>query len=414
MAIQGLIILTGAIPGIRDLSWEHDPNLEVVGYLPFRSEDRGSEWQRLTVDPIPGNRYRDQTRLDEVHYTLKDADWSDRGGTGFYTFKLPESPVYAKILDGRAILASQPGDVEVWIDGTYVNAARVDGFDGTVWLPKAFGLSRADDGNRTEFMLPQVKPDSEVTVLYRKLANFVNPTPETRSFYTVVPVLPGGALAHAPGAPGTEVTNTMEMDKPDYIFSAMVQRNTWLFDQPGEPAHLLMKRTRGRRCGCVVEGQARTACTVCYETGFIGGYYGPYDFMFIDPDTGTTRELNEGGVKVTRQSRSYLGPVPLIQAGDLIIRKNGERLVIGTPTYKSPRGVLLQQDFDVELLPSGDTRYRVPLRPALDPTTYNPAFETPGPAGEPVSSPLTDPTKTWENKTTVPIGRTVAFGNIQI
>ena len=410
MAIQGLIILTGTVPGIRDLFWVDDPQQEIIGYAPFRSEDRGSNWQRLSEDPIPGCRYRDESSLGEVDYTLKPEDWCERGATGFFTFKVPESPIYSKILDGRVLLASQPQDVQVWIDDVPIMPARVDGFDGTIWLPKAFGLVR--DGALVEQMIPQVGDSSVVRVHYHRLANYVNPTPETRSYYTVVPVLSGGVLAHIPGAPGTEITNTLEVDKPDYLFSALVTKNSWLFGAFGEPAHLLLKRTRGKRCGCVVEGQARTGCTSCYETGIVGGYYGPYDFLFIDPDVGAVRELNEGGVKVTRQSRSYLGPVPVVQAGDLILRKNGERLVIGTPVYKSPRGVLLQQDFDVILLPSGDTRYRVPFHPPLVPDVYHPAFEEPKPGEEPVSNPLEDPTKVWENTNTVPIGRTVQFGNI--
>ena len=411
MPIQGLVILTGAIPGIRDLFWvDNDFNPDVIGYLPFRSEDRNSNWQKLSEYPIPGCRYRDETILQDIAYTLKPEDWVDRGGTGFFTFKLPDAPIYSKILDGRALLASQPQDVQVWVDDVFVNPARVDGFDGTVWMPKAFGLQQ--DGGRKELMFPQATDDSVVKVIYKKLTNFVNPTPETRAYYTVVPVTTGGKLAYTPGAPGTEVVNTLEMDKPDFMFSAMVSRNSWLFDHPGEPAHLLLRRTRGKRCGCVVEGQARTGCISCYETGIVGGYYGPYDFMFIDPDVGASRELDEGGVKVTRQSRSYLGPTPVVQSGDLIIRKNGERMVIGTPAYKSPRGVLLQQEFDVILLPSGDTRYRVPLWPPLDPETYNPAFGAPELNSEPIASPLTDPTKLWENKDTVPIGRTVSFGNI--
>ena len=410
MPIRNLIILTGAIPGFRFLSWGHSEGPEPIGYAVFRSEDRSSSWKRLEADPIPGNRYRDESRLEEVAYTLKDSDWIDQGKTGFYTFKVPEAPIYARIQDGRALLASQPMDVGVWIDDIFVNPARVDGLDGMIWLPKAFGLTR--DGGRKEYMLPLATDASVVKVVYRRLANFVNPTPENRCYYTVVPVLSGGKLEHEPGAHGTEVVNTLEVDKADYMFQAMSEWNAWIFNFTGEPAHLLFKRSRGKRCGCMVEGQARTGCTSCYETGIVGGYYGPYDFMFIDPDSGVSKELNEGGVKTTRTSRSYLGPTPLVQAGDLIIRKNGERMVIGPVTPKSPRGVLLQQEFDVELLTPGDTRYRVPFHPALDPTTYNPAFEEAPLNGEPVSSPLTDPTKRWENPTH-PEGRTIAFGNIE-
>lgn len=410
MPVQGLIILTGAVPGIRDLFWVHDEDPRVIGYVPFRSEDRFSAWTRLTQDPIPGNRYRDETRLEEVLRPVAAADWQDRGATGYKTFKVPDSPIYGSIQDGRVILASQPMDVQVWIDDKPVAPVRVDGVDGVVWLPQAFALQANAD--RRELMGPALTEASVVKVAYKKLTNFVPPTPEARAYYSVVPVLMDGSLAHTPGAPGTEVVNIFEVDKPNYIGDAMVEKNVWLFEFSGEPAHLLLKRSRGKRCGCINAGQARTGCTTCYETGIVGGFYGPYDFPFIDPDQGTTKEVNEGGVKVTRQSRSYLGPTPVVQAGDLIIRKNGERLVIGSPTYKSPRGVLLQQEFDAILLPAGDTRYRVPLRPPLNPEPFNPAFDTPAPAGEPVSSPLTDPTKVWEGDM-VPIGRTVAFGNIQ-
>ena len=410
MAVQGLIILTGAVPGIRDLWWLHDPDPGILGYVPFRSEDRFSGWVRLSSDPIPGHRFRDETKLDEVLYTVQDTDWTDRGGEGYLAFRIPSSPIYAEILDGRVILASQPDHVLVWINDVPVRPARVDGFDGTIWLPRAYGIQANAD--RRELPLPSPEDGTVVKVQYKRLLNFVSPTPETRSYYTVVPVNLDGTLAHQPGAPNTEVINTYEVDKPNYIFDAMVKKNAWLFEFGGEPAHLLLKRSRGKRCGCVQAGQARTGCTTCFETGIVGGYYGPYAIDFIDPDTGTSRELNEGGVKVTRQSRSYLGPVPVVQAGDLIIRKNGERMVIANPTYKSPKGVLCQQDFDVELLPAGDTRYRVPLRPPLVPDVLNPGFDTLTVADEPVSSPLTDSTKTWEGDI-VPAGRTTVFGNIQ-
>ena len=99
----------------------------------------------------------------------------------------------------------------------------------------------------------------------------------------------------------------------------------------------------------------------------------------------------------------------------MIIRKNGERMVISAPVYKSPRGVLLQQDFDVNLLPAGDTRYRVPLRPPLSPIIYDPRTQAPPPdaAGEPVVDPRSNPPdKPWDNAR-VPVGRTVTFGNIE-
>lgn len=411
MAVQGLIILSGAVPGIRDLSWENDPNPDVIGYAPFRSEDRGSNWKRLVDYVVPGARFRDETRLEEVIYTVKPEDWVSQGGDGTWVFRVPHRPLYADVVLGRALLASLPEHAQVWIDNKPLLPARIDALRGDVWLPNAFGLTR--DMDWRERMFPQAGEGSVVQVRYQRLANYVEITPDSRSYYTVVPILSSGQLAHQPGTPGTQVVNTLEVDKMDFMQAEMVRRNAWLLEQAGEPVHLLMRRTKGLPCGCINGGQARTGCAICYETGIQGGYYGPYDVLFLDPDSEATREVMEGGVKVTRSSRSFLGPSPVIQSGDLLVRRNGERLVIGPIVYKSPRGVLLQQDYTVERISSGDTRYKVPVRPPNLPMAYNPSFESkPGPEGEPVVTPTTDPTKVWENPQ-VPVGRTTTFGNIQ-
>jgi hypothetical protein len=232
-----------------------------------------------------------------------------------------------------------------------------------------------------------------------------------RTFYTVVPVNADGTEAHAPGAVGTDYVNNFEIDKMDYIFRAMVDRNAWVMEQVAEPAYVLFRKTRGEACICRKEtGQPRTACPVCLETGIVGGYYGPYDFPFIDPDSGAMRTLKEGGVDVERQSRSYLGPSPVVNDGDLIVRRNGERIVISNVTYKMPRGVLLQQEYDCQLLKRGDVRYLIPLN-TREPILFNPS--DPAAVGnEPVTDPKTEPEKQWENSNK-PKGRTNVFARIQ-
>jgi hypothetical protein len=90
-----------------------------------------------------------------------------------------------------------------------------------------------------------------------------------------------------------------------------------------------------------------------------------------------------------------------VQDGDLVIRRNGERLAISTVTYKMPRGVILQQDFDVELLPPGDTRYLIPIAMPQQPVIYNHAVVVDpldGVGGaEPIYKTTTVPGKVWEN-----------------
>ena len=408
MAVTNLIILSGAVPGIRDLKWDPDPEAQ-LGYIPYRGETRYGPWFPLASQPVPGERFRDATTLTPKVYAVQPGDWTDQGVHGYWAFRVPDSPIYGAVIDGRAILASVPEHVTLVVDGLPVLAARVDGTDGTIWLPQGIMLQGSSPTPQPYVTLT---PESVVLVTYQTLTNFVDPSYTNRAFYTVVPVGADGKPVRPPGLQG-DVINIMEVDKMDWIFAEEVRRNLWEFELSGEPAHLLLHKTRGVPCGCLTAGQARTGCPICYETGIVGGYYPALDFSFIDPDTGTSTETLEGGRKVTRTSRSYLGPNPWIQAGDLIIRKNGERLVISNPTYKSPRGVLLQQEFDVNLLPPGDTRYRVPLRPPFLPQVYDPAYQDkPERAAEPVVSPADNPGVLWENGQ-VPKGRTVVFGNIQ-
>jgi hypothetical protein len=127
------------------------------------------------------------------------------------------------------------------------------------------------------------------------------------------------------------------------------------------------------------------------------------------------REITEGGIKTTRDSRSYLTRTPIVQNGDLIIRRNGDRMTISNVVYKMPRGIILQQDFTVSLLSPGDTRYLIPVVNTGLPTIFNPVVR-PDPldgkgGGEPVFDPRTVPNKDFEN-VNIPIGRTVEFGKI--
>lgn len=407
MAVQGLIILNSAKFGQRDLWWVDDPSPTVIGYNVYRAVDYPTNWTKVNREIIPGHLYRDQTFLQEHVYTIQDSDWVERGEAGRYIFKVPEAPIYSEVLDGRPGVASHPSDVVMWVDGVRQDPARVEGLEGAVWLQQTVILRK--DGDHRERPLIKNPSTSEVKVQYKTLANYVEPwLGGTRTFYSVVPVLDNGTEAHEPGAPATEIVDTLQIDKMDYMQAEMVRRNAWLFEQPGEPAHLMFRRTKGKSCSCINQGQARTGCEICYETGIVGGYYGPIDIIFLDPDTAVTTTVEENGRKVERVSKSYLGPSPVVQAGDLVVRRNGERLVIANPVYKMPRGVLLQQEFDVELLNLGDTRYKIPVVPLGAPIVFNPAFGT---GTEPVSDPRTDPTKQRESSI-VPIGRSTTFGRI--
>lgn len=428
--VQSLIVMNSSYVGSRDLHWVDDPEA-TKGYNIYRAFDHPTIWERLNANPWNGHFYRDQVALEEVEYTVQDADWIDKGQLGKWEFRIPDVP-YSDVVTGRPYVATSPDDVQVFLDGVQFRPARVTGIDHTIWLqvdntlkPGGYvtDLAPVNDGVVWQADYSAVQ---EFKVIYKKLVNYVDIyTSLVRTFYTVVPVGEKGEL-HRPGYGGTKIVNSQEVDELTWEYAEMIRRNAYVFEQVGEPAYVLFRKTRGEYCGCREGlGTPRTGCPVCFETGIVGGYYGPYDLVYVPPDSALTRELDEGGgVKATRESRSYLTNTPIVQDGDLIVRRNGDRLVIHGVIYKSPRGILLQQDFTTQLLSPGDTRYLIPLNTGL-PTIYDPVIRM-NPLqgvdilhqkgnGEPVFDAQHQhiPGKApWENEAEVPIGRTVTFGKI--
>jgi hypothetical protein len=437
--ITNLLVMNSSYVGSRDLWWVEDPEAK-KGYNVYRAFDHPSNWQRINPYPWVGHFYRDQSALEDVLYTIEDKDWLERGnGLGRWGFRIPDFP-YSDVVQGRPVLANNCDAVTVILDGQPFRPVKVSGLDKSIWLqmdntvPLGGAVNAYPLKSNGTVWQADYSGVQKFQVQYKKLHNFVEIYESmVRTFYTVVPVGENGEC-HKPGAKDSMVVNTMEVDKITWEYQEMVRRNQWIFEEVGEPAYLMFKKTRGKLCGCSDTGlgQARTACSSCFGVGIVGGYYGPYDFIYIDPDTALSVELNEGGRKVTRSSQSYLGPTPIIQAGDLIVRRNGERLVIGPVVYKQPRGILLQQEFSTTLLDEGDTRYLIPINTGL-PTIFNPVVRpdpndgeagpfvgnkgpsggpNPTGSGEPIFDPRTVPGKDWENGH-IPIGRSVTFGKIQ-
>ena len=407
--IQNLLVLNSSYVGSHDVWWAEDDEA-VKGYNVYRAFDYPANWQRLNPAPWAGHFYRDMSSLAQVTYTVQPQDFVEHGELGRWAFRIPDIP-YATVDAARVVVSNSPDDVSVTvsvsgnpaIDGQTFRPIKVEGFDRAVYMQMDNTLAEGGAVSDTALV-----SDGDVSVAdciavtlwqctYKKLNNFVDIyTSLNRVYYTVVPVGADGRDCHPPGAKGSVVKNTQEVDQIDWVYEEMVRRNQYLFETTGEPAYLMFRKWRGTPCGCLTgTQQPKTGCKSCFETGFVGGYIGPYDFLFVPPDSALVRELDEGGIKTTRDSRSYLTRTPIVQNGDLVIRRNGDRMVVNNVVYKMPRGIILQQDFTVSLLPPGDTRYLIPVVNTGLPTIYNPVVR-PDPldgkgGGEPVFDPRTSP-----------------------
>jgi hypothetical protein len=428
--VTNLLLIDSGLVGSHDLWWA-DSHDSTKGYNIYRAYDHPSNWVKLNQAPHTGHFYRDMTVLTQVTYDVQPSDFIEKGEIGQWVIRLPETP-YTTVKSGRVTATNSPDDVMIITDGVTRRPTSVNSFDRTVTmlidntLKPGGAVSDTAQANTGNVNVTDYNGVKTWQAIFNKLTNFVDIyTAINRTYYTVVPVGDRGEL-HPPGAPGTVVKNTQEVDNISWEFEEMVRRNQYLFETTGEPALCFFRMWRGEHCGCIFGSeQPKTGCPVCFETGFVGGYHGPYDFLFVPPDSALNRILDEGGIKTTRTSRSYMTRTPIIQNGDLILRANGDIMVVSDVVYKMPRGIILQQDFVVELLSPGDTRYLAAsamIRRNYNslPTLYNPIVR-PDPkngtgTGQPVFDPRTVPAvpggKDWENPN-IPIGKTVEFGKIQ-
>ena len=428
--ITNLLLIDSGLVGSHDLWWA-DSLDATHGYNIYRAYDYPDKWIKLNATPWRGHFYRDMTTLMAVTETVEPSDFIEKGEVGQWVIRLREIP-YTTVQSGRVTISNSPDDVTVICDGVPFRPTSVNAFDRTVTmlvdntLKQGGAVSDTALVSTDDVSIADYNGVQTWQVSYNKLINYVDIyTQFNRTYYTVVPIGAKGEL-HKPGERGTAIRNTQEVDKIDWVYEEMVRRNEYLFNTTGEPALCFFRMWRGERCGCVFGSEEpKTACPVCFETGFVGGYHGPYDFLFVPPDSALNRVLDEGGIKTTRTSRSYMTRTPIVQNGDLILRNNGDIMVISDVVYKMPRGIILQQDFTVELLSPGDTRYlsvSAMIRKNISslPTLFNPIVR-PDPknglgTGQPVFDPRTVPAinggKDWENPN-IPIGKTVEFGKIQ-
>lgn len=147
----------------------------------------------------------------------------------------------------------------------------------------------------------------------------------------------------------------------------------------------------------------------CYGTGYVGGYYGPYDWIVAPPETEKIVELQDVGLHVNYDWASWGGPYPLVNDRDFIVRQNNDRYSIAHVNPQGARGAIFQQHFNLAPLDHNDVRYKVPITGGEDgvPPAWN-AYRTDRP---------TDASPTIPDKPEIPDqyqlkGRTVTFENI--
>ena len=363
---------SGFIPGVFDLRWSSPSELQgnsafsVIGVNVYRSFD--SEYGpffRLNVLPVGANFYRDKT---EVAVSLQEdvsRSFTARGSPsdpdGRFVFRTQFKPIVVSPSLGAPDITNL--NVTVTVNGALAFVENIQAHDGEVELRRYPSFDAIN-----QVAIPPVIPRSPADVVlatYRYIRNKVKSDLGQRIFYrvTAVGIDPlTGSMIETPLSTASQ-TNNLEVEKLDYMWREAIRRQRWLLDHGGERAKVFIRRSVGSRCGCNsdLHKQPSSDCLVCYATGIIGGYDGPYDIT-ISPDDGPKKiSQSNRGRTMEHTYDSWTLPSPLLSQRDFLVKLNGDRYGIGPVRMPSNRGMQLQQFFPVSHLDEADIRYKVPI-----------------------------------------------------
>jgi len=369
-------------PGIHDIRWENPALLSgntayhVVGVNIYRSDssDRGP-FYRINEYPIGSCYYQDKTDIIPVRETVRwNQDWVFRGDKPndrkfqFRTQKRIAKRGTDSIYSAAPVYGNAPDDVTLYIDGVEVPVGDVFGRSGEVTL-----INQAQFDVGTESAVNALIPteDSVVEVEYWTFRNYNVSGLDRFIWYRLTTVVldsetPSG-YSETPLSQSRPLS-TAEVESIDWIWEEAVRRNHWILQQGGERVKLFIRKHSGIPCDCTLDprsleyhSQPQNNCLICYGTGFVGGYDGPFDIIIAPDDAERRITQTMYGRRKEHTYEVWMGPTPLITQRDFIVKQTNERYSVGAVRRPTHRGNMLQQHFNIGYFSEGDIRYRVPI-----------------------------------------------------
>lgn len=150
-------------------------------------------------------------------------------------------------------------------------------------------------------------------------------------------------------------------------FLEIRNRNKWLLDMGGERVLLYKKMYAGKRCPNYDQVRKRDGQheqdTICYGTGFVGGYFKPVEIVVSLVSGGPEQAVVEewGRKRVYVQPSCWTLWEPLLNNGDFLVRRNNQRLLITQVYQKRWKHFVTHQNFTVEEVERDAPIYNVPL-----------------------------------------------------
>lgn len=364
---------SGFEPGTVDLWWSSPDQIsantkfDIVGVNIYRSFDSEyGPYHRMNAMPVQATFWRDRARVRVVLQEDASKSFSTVGSndpTGRWIFRTRKKPIVIQPTQGTECADM---NVYVTVDGIPARVSSIISSNGEVELDKHLFFDVASQTTR-----PPVLPSdgSVVLVSYRYLDEGPRTSLYQRLFYRITTVASNGAYGFVETPISRAIqTNTHEVEKVDWVWREAVRRNKFILTQGGERVKAFIRKSVGSKCGCFSEANRQSAsdCLVCFGTGIIGGYDGPYDVIIAPDDGDKSISQSNRGRAFVHSYETWTGPSPLLSQRDFIVKLNGDRYGLGPVRMPSNRGMQLQQHFSISHLDESDIRYKVRV---LDTTT---------------------------------------------
>lgn|GEM_PF-5305244 len=180
------------------------------------------------------------------------------------------------------------------------------------------------------FNIYSAQGDSQIPTLLNKApltspsyfdTSSVNPSSFNQTFYTIEAILPSGAIARSPATTWAPVQNPWV-----FLRAKEIQRRENLFLSKffGVQSQFFRKKFFGQRCTRCWNTQAEKVmddrCTVCFGTGFEGGYWEAINVNLNYNPVQNNSQYTPVGVAEPVQIQAWTTSVPTIQTFDLIFR----------------------------------------------------------------------------------------------
>lgn len=376
---QNPMVTTPFVKGQLHLRWDNpallsnNSNFTVLGVNVYRSNanSRGP-FIRINSNPVGAQVYQDLTNYELITETIDfNTGWNFKGdGPNHREWQIRTQHTIVKTTQrqpySRPAYANAPQDVIVKVDGLPVTVLNVFGRTGLVTIDVE---PTFDVGEETLILAPPITAQSIVTVEFYTPRNYIPSGLEAHVWYRVSTVALDGDnnLVETP-LDRCEPFTLMEIERRDYIWDEAVRRNQWILQQGGERVKLFVRKVVGVPCACTRDSRTiewskhpESHCRVCFGTGIIGGYEGPYEIIIAPDDAERRIQQTERGRFTDHQQDAWMGPTPVVTQRDFIVKQTNERYIIGPSHRPTNRGNLLQQHFQLSYLDEGDVRYRVPI-----------------------------------------------------